>query len=146
LPGNDATVGSIARTTLRGLTAGSLTIDGVQPSFTITDRQPFSLMGQTLDKIGRSTGWTVGTVALTCVDFFVGDSDFALLCQDAMLSGVAGGDSGSPIFESQAPFTNDVTLYGVLWGSANTSFGPLVAFSPMENVEFELGPLIVTAP
>ena len=146
LPGIDATVGSIARTTLRGLTAGSLTIDAADPSFTITDRQPFSLIGQTLDKIGRTTGWTVGTVALTCVDVFVTNTDIAQLCQDAMLSGVMGGDSGSPIFESQAVFTNDVTLYGILWGSANTTFGPLVFFSPLENIEFELGPLIVTAP
>jgi len=146
LPGVQATVGAIARTTLRGLTAGSLTIDDADPSFTITDRQPFSLIGQTLDKVGRTTGWTVGTVALTCVDFFVGDSDVAMLCQDAMLSGIGGGDSGGPIFESQAAFTSDVTVYGVLWGSANTNFGPLVAFSPLENVEFELGPLIITAP
>ena len=146
LPGVDASVGSIAATTLRGLTAGSITIDDLNPSFTITDRQPFSVVGQTLDKLGRSTGWTVGTVAITCADFFVGDSDVALLCQDAMLSGVAGGDSGSPIFESQAPFTKDVTLYGLMWGSANTTFGPLVVFSPLENIEFELGPMIVTAP
>jgi hypothetical protein len=146
LPGVSATVGSIAATTLRGLTAGSLTIDDANPAFTITDRQPFSLMGQTLDKLGRTTGWTVGTVAITCADFFVSDSDAALLCQDAMLSGVGGGDSGSPVFESQAAFTSDVTLYGLMWGSATTTFGPLVAFSPLENIEFELGPMIVTAP
>jgi hypothetical protein len=126
--------------------AGSLTIDDRQPAFTITNRQPVSVVGQTLDKIGRTTGWTVGTVAATCVDFAVADSDVGLLCQDAMYSGNAGGDSGSPIFESQAPFTNDVTLYGLLWGGGTTSFGPFLAFSPLENIEFELGPLIVTAP
>ena len=146
VPGVQVTVGAIARTTLRGLTAGSLTIDDRQPAFTITNRQPFSVVGQTLDKIGRTTGWTVGTVAATCVDFAVADSDVGLLCQDAMYSGNAGGDSGSPIFESQAPFTNDVTLYGLLWGGGTTSFGPFLAFSPLENIEFELGPLIVTAP
>ena len=146
LSGANASVGSIAEMTLRGLTAGSLTIDDLKPSFTITDRQPFSVVGQTLDKVGRSTGWTVGTVAITCADFFVADTDVALLCQDAMFSGVAGGDSGSPIFESQAAFTSDVTLYGLMWGSANTTFGPLIVFSPLENIEFELGAMIVTAP
>ena len=63
-----------------------------------------------------------------------------------MLSGNAGGDSGSPIFGSQAAFTNDVTLYGILWGGGTTAFGPILVFSPLENIEFELGPLIVTAP
>ena len=146
LPGNAAAVGFIARTTLRGLTAGSGLIDATQPLFTITDRQPFPLMGQTLDKVGRTTGWTVGTVWLTGVDVMISDSDVALLDQDAMFSGVGGGDSGSPIFESQAAFTGDVTLYGILWGSTNTSFGPVAFFSPLENIESELGPLIVTAP
>ena len=146
LPGVGATVGSIATTTLRGLTAGPLAIDDLKPSFTITNSQPFSIMGQTLDKVGRSTGWTVGTVAITCADFFVSDTDVTLLCQDAMLSGVAGGDSGGPVFESQAAFTRDVTLYGLMWGSATTSFGPLVVFSPLENIQFELGEMIVTAP
>jgi hypothetical protein len=146
LPGINASVGSIAATTLRGLTAGSITIDDANPSFTITDRQPFSVMGQTLDKLGRTTGWTVGTVGFTCVDVFFSDSDVTLLCQDAVFTGVGGGDSGAPVFESQVPFTSDVTLYGLLSGSANTTFGPLVFFSPLENIEFELGPLIVTAP
>jgi hypothetical protein len=145
-PGVEATVGSIARTALRGLTAGSLTIDDRQPSFTITDRQPFSVMGQTLDKVGRTTGWTVGTVAATCVDVAVADTDIVQLCQDEVFSGNGAGDSGSPIFESQAAFTNDVTLYGILWGGGTTAFGPILVFSPLENIEFELGSLIVTAP
>jgi hypothetical protein len=146
LPGVDATVGVIARTTFRGLTAGSLTIDDQQPTFTIADRADFTIFGQTLDKIGRTTGWTVGTVVATCIDVFVLDTDIMQLCQDEMLSGNAGGDSGSPVFESQAPFTNDVTLYGIQWGGGTTSFGPIVVFSPLSNIESELGPLIVTAP
>ena len=116
------------------------------PSFTITDAQPFSVLGQTLDKVGRTTGWTVGTVVATCVDVAVADTDIVQLCQDEVLSGNAGGDSGSPIFESQAPFTNDVTLYGIMWGGGSTNFGPILVFSPLENIEFELGSLIVTAP
>jgi hypothetical protein len=136
--------GKIARTTLRGLTAGSLTIDSLNPQFTIRGRQPFALFGQTIDKLGRTTGWTVGTVVFTCADFLVSGTEIALLCQDAALSGVAGGDSGSPVFTS-GPFTsNDVSLYGILWGGGGTNFGPLFAFSPLENIEFELGALRVT--
>jgi hypothetical protein len=37
-------------------------------------------------------------------------------------------------------------LYGLLWGGGTSSFGPVFVFSPMENIEFELGPMIVTAP
>jgi len=144
--GTDARVGAIAQTTFRGLTSGPLTIYDQQPTFTITDRQPFSIFGETLDKIGRTTGWTVGTVVATCVDVGVTDTDIVQLCQDEVLSGNAGGDSGSPIFGSQAAFTNDVTLYGILWGGGTTAFGPILVFSPLENIEFELGPLIVTAP
>ena len=103
-------------------------------------------MGQTLDKVGRTTGWTVGTVMQTCIDTFVADTDIALICQTRVLSGLGGGDSGSPVFESQAPFTNDVTLYGILWGGSNTNFGPSFVFSPLSNIEAELGPMIVTAP
>ena len=146
LPGVEATVGAIARTTLRGLTAGSLTIDDRQPTFTITDQQPFALMGQTLDKVGRTTGWTVGTVVATCIDTFVANSDISLLCQTRVLSGSGGGDSGSPVFASEAPFTNDVTLYGILWGGSNMPFGPSYVFTPLQNIELEFGPMIVTAP
>jgi len=146
VPGVEATVGAIARTTLRGLTAGSLTIDDGQPTFTITNRQPFAVMGQTLDKVGRTTGWTVGTVVATCIDAFVAGSDVALICQTRVLSGLGGGDSGAPVFESQAPFSNDVTLYGILWGGSNTNFGPSFVFTPLENIEAEFGPMIVTAP
>jgi hypothetical protein len=145
-PGVEAIIGAIARTTLRGLTAGSTTIADNQPTFTITDVQSVPVVGQTLDKMGRTTGWTVGTVAATCIDFTVTDTDVALLCQNAMYTGNGGGDSGSPIFESQAPFTSDVTLYGILWGGGSTSFGPFAAFSPFAHIELELGQLIVTAP
>ncbi|HUQ83066.1 MAG TPA: hypothetical protein VM076_18085 [Gemmatimonadaceae bacterium] len=144
--GVEATVGAIARTTLRGLTSGPLTINDFHPNFTIVEKRPFSLMGQTLDKVGRTTGWTVGTVWATCVDSFVADTDITLFCQDFVLSGSGGGDSGSPVFESQSPFTSDVALYGILWGGGNSAFGPYFVFSPMENVEFELGEMIVTAP
>lgn len=146
VPGVEATVGTIARTALRGLTSGSLVIDDRQPTFTITDRQPFSVVGETLDKVGRTTGWTVGSAVFTCVDVLIADAGVALLCQDGFLTGVGGGDSGSPVFESRAPFTNDVSLYGLLCCSGGTTFGPVAFFSPLENIEEELGPLMVTAP
>ena len=144
--GVNAVVGAIARTTVRGLTAGSFTIDDQHPAFTIVDKQGFSLMGQTLDKVGRTTGWTVGTVAATCVDVIVTDTDLGQLCQDLVYSGNGGGDSGAPVFESNAPFTNDVILHGILWGGGTSAFGPIFAMSPLHNIEFELGEMIVTAP
>ncbi|MDQ3244031.1 MAG: S1 family peptidase [Gemmatimonadota bacterium] len=142
--GVESRFGAIARTTLRGLTAGSGLIDDRNPYFRIVDRRPFPLLGQTLDKLGRTTGWTVGTVVQTCIDTFVGGIDIALLCQDRVVSGVGPGDSGSPVFESQSPAgSGGVTLYGILWGSSNTNFGPSFVMSSLENIEFELGRLIV---
>jgi hypothetical protein len=146
VPGVETVVGAIARTTVRGLTAGSLTIDPQRPAFNIVEKQGFSLMGQTLDKVGRTTGWTVGTVFATCVDVLVTDTDLAQLCQDLVYSGNGGGDSGSPVFESQPAFTNDVVLHGLLWGGGTSAFGPVFAMSPLHNIEFELGEMIVTAP
>jgi hypothetical protein len=52
-------------------------------------------------------------------------------------AGVGGGDSGSPVFRIVSGDT--VQLSGTLWGgsSAGTSF----VYSPMSNIERELGAL-----
>jgi hypothetical protein len=54
---------------------------------------------------------------------------------------VAGGDSGSPVFRRQGT-TNNVTLVGILWGGGVLSDGStLYVFSPISNIEMELGAL-----
>jgi hypothetical protein len=130
------TLGRIARTT--GL--GSLTIDNSNPTFTI-EGEAVAGMRAPANKIGRTTGWTRGSVSGTCVDTGVQGSTIVLLCQ-TFVSGsgviVQGGDSGSPVF-SNPDGNGKVNLLGVLWGG-NQSGNQLV-YSPMENVRTDLGDL-----
>jgi hypothetical protein len=127
-------LGTIARTT--GPNNGSLEIAG---EFSISG-EGAALVGQTANKVGRTTGWTQGQVTRTCVNTGVSASNIVLLCQDFVENNrqiVAGGDSGSPIFRINN--SGRVTLLGNLWGG--NSSGTLFVYSPIANIERELGPL-----
>jgi hypothetical protein len=129
-------LGSIARTS--GPNNGSLEIAG---TFTIVG-EGAATVGQTANKIGRTTGWGQGEVTRTCVHTGVSGSKIVLLCQDFVENDVqivAGGDSGSPVFRINS--SNNVTLLGNLWGG--NSSGTLFVYSPMSGIESELGSLIV---
>jgi hypothetical protein len=128
------TLGAIARTT--GPNNGSLEIAG---AFSIAG-QGAATTGQTANKVGRTTGWTQGQVTRTCVNTGVSGSNIVLLCQDFVentVQIVAGGDSGSPVFRTNS--NGRVTLLGNLWGG--NSDGTLFVYSPIANIEHELGPL-----
>jgi len=130
----DFTLGAIARTT--GPNNGSLEIAG---EFSIGG-QGTATIGQTANKVGRTTGWTQGEVTRTCVNTGVSASNIVLLCQDFVENDVqivAGGDSGSPVFRINN--RGRVTLLGNLWGG--NSSGTLFVYSPIANIEDELGPL-----
>ncbi len=130
------TVGAIARTT--GL--NSLTIDAANPTFTITSEGTAGV-GATANKVGRTTGWTRGTVTNTCVNTGVSGTPIVLICQTFVTSTgviVGGGDSGSPVF-SNPDGSGNVTLLGGLWGG-NTS-GTQFVYSPIANIEADLGEL-----
>ena len=131
------TIGAIAKTT--GPNNGSLNIAG---QFAITG-DGAAAVGETANKVGRTTGWTQGTVTRTCVDTGVSGSNIVLLCQGFVENDnaqiVGAGDSGSPVFRIEGG--NNVTLLGNLWGgnSSNTLF----VYSPIANIESELGNLRV---
>lgn len=130
--GVDFTLGQIAQTT-RG--KGSITIAG---SFTITAKSATDpSVGERVNKVGRTTGWTRGRVSNTCVTVNVFGSDITQLCQAIVHAGVGAGDSGSPVFSG----STNVTLYGILWGG--NLFGSSFVYSPLKNIERtdELGPL-----
>lgn len=134
--GVSATRGTLAKTT--GANNGSLEIAG---SFTIgSELTGNSTVGTTLNKVGRTTGWTQGAVTNSCVNTGVSGSRIVVLCQDFVSAGVGGGDSGSPVFRIVSGDT--VQLSGTLWGgnSAGTSF----VYSPMTNIERELGALVTS--
>jgi len=135
--GANQALGLIAQTS--GANNGSLTITG---SFTITSDDCGTTggclaVGATVNKVGRTTGWTAGKITNTCVNTGVSGSNIVQLCQTFVSAGVGGGDSGSDVF--QITSGSSVKLAGVLWGgdSAGTQF----VFSPFGNVTRELGAL-----
>jgi hypothetical protein len=112
----------------------SLTITG---TINVTGKG-VAAVGQTVNKIGRTTGWTQGRVSQTCVTTGVQGSNVALICQTFVDAGVGGGDSGSDVFALSG---GNATLLGVLWGG--NSAGTLFVYSPMSGIETELGTLTV---
>ena len=120
-----------------GTAAGSIVIENEDRKFfTIIDEQPFPMIGEVLDKVGRTTGWTRGPVIGSCLDFGVAGASppIAMLCQDLVQAASGGGDSGSPVFQQEGDSKN-ATLYGILWGGSAGSY----VFSAMDNIHFELG-------
>ena len=130
---NPALLGEIAKTSAAN--SGSLDITG---SFSITEDDLTNnvAVGQTLDKVGRTTGWTSGLVTNTCVNTGVQGSRIVQLCQTFVNAGVGGGDSGSDVFKLLSG--TNVRLEGILWGGSGSS---TFVFSPLKNVLQELGPL-----
>jgi hypothetical protein len=128
--------GKIAKTD--GVNTGSLTIAG---EFTIEGKG--SVSTGTVNKVGRTTGWTQGTITNKCANVAVSGTNIVNLCQDIVQNSnatiVQGGDSGSPVFSVGSG--DNVTLLGILWGG--NSSGTLFVYSPIANVEQELGTLIV---
>jgi hypothetical protein len=125
--GIDNAFGQIYRPTA----IGSLTIDPATPRFNITAERPRTIVGDSIHKVGRTTGWSHGTITGSCQNVGVSGTtpQQIMLCQDrySVTPGTQGGDSGSPMFQRIGP--NEVRLVGILWGGTT--------FSPMENVRFE---------
>jgi hypothetical protein len=130
-------LGVILRTASRHPTEGTLDIDLANPTFLISGKQNNVLVGQEVNKMGRTTGWTYGNVSNTCVNTSVQGSNIMQLCQTWASMGSQGGDSGSSVFSWSGGGT--VQLNGILWGGNSTS----IVYSPINNIEQELGALTV---
>jgi hypothetical protein len=135
--GANQALGLIAQTS--GPNNGSLTITG---SFSITQDDCATTggclaVGTTVNKVGRTTGWTSGAITNTCVNTGVSGTRIVQLCQTFVSAKVGAGDSGSDVFQID---NTDVILAGVLWGG--NSGGTQFVFSPFGNVTRELGTLI----
>ena len=133
-----STRGAIAQTT--GANNNSLVVAG---SFEVTAQDNAGTaapVGAIVNKVGRTTGWTQGPVTNTCVNTNVFGSRLHLLCQTFVAAGVGGGDSGSGVFAITR--RNDVTLLGILWGGSGSQ---LYVYSPFNQVQQELGPLVTIA-
>ncbi|HEV8579789.1 MAG TPA: hypothetical protein VGX68_12005 [Thermoanaerobaculia bacterium] len=140
---NLGALGKIARPTFGGSDFGSVTLNPASARFTITGRQASPFVGDTVHKVGRTTGWTYGTVVATCTDISSSSSDVTEFCQSVVQAASGAGDSGSPVFY-RIGGKNNVKLVGILWGGGfSSALGNIFVFSPLENIEDELGPLKV---
>lgn len=104
-------------------------------------------IGTPLQKIGRVTGRTQGTLDITCMDVNLANSNVTLLCQDGVRDAeVAQGDSGAPVFYvSNNPENGDVVLYGLLWGASSPTSYWFSAQS-LIRLDSELNDLFICAP
>lgn len=132
----DAERGRLAKPTSRCLLPFiNCSLSTTAARLTATSMGGFPVAGQTLEKIGRTTGWTAGPVHGTCVTITDSTSGFTFICQDTVDAGSDHGDSGSPVFIWQTSST--ISPMGVLWGGTN--FGTQFIFSHWSNIEYELG-------
>ena len=125
--------GQIARTSYWAYgygSMGSLTV--VNPALNITSVQNYPYMGQLVDKIGRTSGWTYGPVRRTCVTTSVGGWK-RLLCQYYAFYNSIPGDSGSPVF---VYYGSNVALTGINWGHSPSE--RLAVFSPAGGIRNDL--------
>jgi hypothetical protein len=120
--------GQIARTQRPSRSA--LSIVG---NFSITS-EDVAIVGQTANKVGRTTGWSQGAVTQVCVNTNVSGTNFTELCQNFVSATVGSGDSGSPVFGITGG--TNVSLLGILWGGSGSS---TLVYSPLSNIRAELG-------
>lgn len=134
-------LGKLALPKSKGSETGTVTLKNPGARITITARTGSPLQGETVHKIGRTTGWTFGRVLATCVEAN-NSTDVTMFCQSFVRAGGGPGDSGSPVFYSLPG--NKARLVGILWGGGTDPvLGTVFVFSPLENIEAELGPLKV---
>ena len=119
-----------------GVGSGSIAVNGSLAFNQQDDLNRAFAIGQTIHKIGATTGWTSGQVTQTCVNANVADSPITLLCQTFVRGSgtvVDAGDSGAPAFLQSG--TENI-LFGIVWG--RTDVGEFV-FSPLEGIVRDLG-------
>ncbi|MEM1202613.1 MAG: hypothetical protein AAGN66_05240 [Acidobacteriota bacterium] len=127
---NNAALGQFAKVAKpNGRNNGSITIgNGGNARFTLNGKAG-SAVGNTVRKVGRTTGWTQGRVTNTCV-LTNNENNKTFFCQTFVSAGVGGGDSGSGVLKGRK-------ATGLLWGG--NAAGTLFVFSPISNVQAELG-------
>lgn len=128
------------------------------------------VVGMIVVKVGRRTGTTLGRVFRVCFDANVGISGTIFRCQAEATYVAAPGDSGAPVIFVLPPLfvVPRVFLAGLHWGGrADRAEGFMQhgrarggrwagnpppsgistsVFSPIANIEMELGPLTVCVP
>ena len=142
------TLGRIARTTYSDWQQGSLPIDAGNPEFVVTGEQLDAVVGEDAEKIGRTTGWTVGAVVSTCRAIYVTRElnplrYWSIPCGVQVDAAGRGGDSGAPVFKQVGG--NNVLLMGLLHGQIiYTNNTAAFVYSPMSTIRQDLSNSLVT--
>src|SRR5437879_9633693 len=123
--GVQQSLGSIEQTDT--VNTGSLTIAG---SFRVVSEGP-SLVGQTVNKVGRTTCWSQGQVTNTSDNTGVSGSKIVQLCQDWVSATVGPGATGSGVIHITT--SSAVQLRGTLWGGNGA--GTVFVYSPIANIQ-----------
>ncbi|MCC7169708.1 MAG: trypsin-like serine protease [Planctomycetes bacterium] len=132
----------IAKTSSAGGTsAGSINVTGWWDAV-----WPFEVpvvVGQTVGKMGRTTGWTEGPVVATCVNLLnIAPDDIGVLCANEVAALADLGDSGGPAFRFQAPLvsTSRVAL-GIVFARLADGVNSLFWYSPLSQIILDVGPI-----
>lgn len=116
-------------------------IDQANPRIGIAGRMSDLFVGDVLEKVGRTTGWTSGVVTSTCQHITFGPSDpHYRLCSGVVSAGAGRGDSGSPVFWRGS--NGQYFLAGLLYGgipNLDNIAGDNYWFSNWYYVDYELG-------
>ena len=142
---NFGRIGRVARpATSCGATPCALAVTRPTDDIRVTLASLGAVVGDTLHKIGRTTGWTSGRVSRACVNLRpvnpdMSDSGITLICQYTVDAPSGGGDSGSPVFLF-SPATGTASFEGVLWGGATD--GSNFSYSPVVGIQRELGSIV----
>lgn len=130
----------------RPLTGQSLTIDAQNPRFNISGTDE-PLLGESISKVGRTTGWTQGTVTRTCISYkYPQLTNRTLMCQHAAVMAFELGDSGGPVFryglpDPNPPFETQVTLLGTSAIRESVNGTTSNIFSPFSGIVTDIGQL-----
>lgn len=123
----DPEFGKIARPASRN--TEQLNLSSSNPRFSITDVRHWSVEGEVLEKVGRTTGWSGGQVVDGCVSIAHTDQNGNPVgptrrCSMIVAAMGGSGDSGAPVFEIISG--TDVELRGILWGGYPSEEQPCV--------------------
>jgi hypothetical protein len=94
------------------------------------------IVGDSVEKVGRVSGWTGGEVASTCYDYdyYYAFGRNVVLCSVGVFGGSQEGDSGAPVFFY---YGNEYWLDGILFGG--TAGNDQFFFAKWADVNSELG-------
>lgn len=137
-------LGGIMRTTQRGTLPtiyASLTVSG-SPRIPLSGILQDVYVGDVIEKVGRTTGWSAGEVTSTSSTLSLADG--TRLDNVTVRAASGGGDSGSPVFFQAS--TGGYFLAGILWGGLKNYdgvSGDTFIYSKWRNVDYELGEPLV---